>query len=143
MPEAMAASARRSRRFPSSTASIRAARVFVADLLDAETPDWDRRGDVLLATSELVTNAVEHGGTDFIGVDVAIDAGSVTVAVDSALTGSIGDPAMWVGPAAAGPNGRGLMIVRSVVDEVMVSDGDGRLVVRCLFRHDARTAIHV
>jgi anti-sigma regulatory factor (Ser/Thr protein kinase) len=121
------------RRFPSTTASIRAARTFVGERVDADMPEWDRRDDVLLATSELVTNAVEHGGGDAINVDVEVDAGSFVVTIESALTDAIGDPAMWVGPAVAGPNGRGLMIVRSVVDDVTVTDGNGRLRIRCVF----------
>jgi anti-sigma regulatory factor (Ser/Thr protein kinase) len=107
--------------------------MFVDGELSAAGAAWGRRDDVLLVTSELVTNAVEYGGGDDVEVDVAVTDADVTLQVTSALTGSIDDPAMWVGPAAAGPSGRGLMIVRSLVDEVTVSDDDGWLAISCVF----------
>jgi anti-sigma regulatory factor (Ser/Thr protein kinase) len=121
------------RRFPAATASIRAARTFVDDEVTTAVAEWARLGDLLLVTSELVTNAIEHGGAGDVGVVVDVAEDIVVLTVTSALTDTIDDPAMWVGPTAAGPSGRGLMIVRSVVDEVEVSDGDGRLAIRCVF----------
>lgn len=50
----------RQRRFPRSRASVRAARVFVHQVLS----DWDRvdrLDDIELCVSELATNALLHG----------------------------------------------------------------------------------
>jgi anti-sigma regulatory factor (Ser/Thr protein kinase) len=120
------------RRFPSDTASIRKARSFVRGHVDEASPGWERLDDLQLVTSELTTNAVEYGSDGWIDVALDIDDAAITLTVTSAGTDKLADPAMWVGPAAVGPSGRGLMIVRSLVDDVTVTDGDGRLAIRCV-----------
>lgn len=107
--------------FPASLLSARHARRFVqAELDDAGADDDVLAERLALATSELVTNAVVHAGTD-IEVRITIDRHDV-----------------WVEVLDAGPNrpsrspasltecgGRGLLIVDALADAWGVAEVDG------------------
>jgi anti-sigma regulatory factor (Ser/Thr protein kinase) len=123
--------------FSADTASIGEARRFVRDIA-AESMNGrrdDLLGDVELAVSELVTNAVEYGLDEPVAVSVTIAPASIVVSVRSARTSSaIADPSTWAGPLPAMRTGRGLAIVRSVSDDVSVDADDSTVTVRCIFR---------
>jgi anti-sigma regulatory factor (Ser/Thr protein kinase) len=83
-----------------------AARAQVSDYLAKPDVSDDVAADVVLAVSELVTNAIEAGASEIeIGVDVGRH--QVTVSVDDDTSG-------WPRPTVASPvasRGRGLAIV--------------------------------
>jgi len=126
------------RRFSGQTSSIRAARLFVrqaaAEVLDLAGPESGLPGDLELAVSELVTNAIEHGLEEPVTVIVAATAGNVVVSVRSVRTPSgIADPSTWASPVPAVRTGRGLAIVRSISDEVSVDADEATVTVHCTF----------
>lgn len=105
---------------------ISAARRFVRSRLG----DVDERlaDDALLVTSELVTNAIEHGAGDAVTVTVHLGDGDVVVSVDSH------GPSPGVGPVEGWRltdedtiDGRGLGIVRAIAAHVDVSRSGDRL----------------
>jgi len=127
------------RKFGGQTSSIREARLFVrqaaAEVLDLEGLESDLPGDLELAVSELVTNAIEHGLDEPVTVIVAATADTVVVSVRSVRTPSgIADPSTWASPLPAVRSGRGLAIVRSISDEVLVDADDATVTVHCTFR---------
>jgi len=99
---------------PLDPQAARLARRNVCDLLDSwHLEDELVRYDVALVTSELVTNAIRHGG-DKVTMHVAIDHDTVTVAVEDRadvmpLTLHVADP--------LAESGRGLAIVAAVADD--------------------------
>jgi anti-sigma regulatory factor (Ser/Thr protein kinase) len=123
--------------FSADTASIGEARRFVREVT-AESMNGrgdDLLGDVELAVSELVTNAVEYGLDEPVAVKVAVAVAAVVVSVRSARASSaIADPSTWAGPLPAMRTGRGLAIVRAVSDDVSVDADDSTVTVRCTFR---------
>jgi anti-sigma regulatory factor (Ser/Thr protein kinase) len=124
------------RMFSADTASIGEARRFVREIA-AESMNGrgdDLLGDVELAVSELVTNAVEYGLDEPVAVRVTVTPVAVVVSVRSARTSSaIADPSTWAGPLPVMRTGRGLAIVRSVSDDVSVDADDSTVTVRCTF----------
>ncbi len=125
------------RTFAGQTTSIGEARRFVRDAAAAVVDGAAVGGDMELAVSELVTNAVEHGLEEPVTVAVAVttDPPTVAISVRSARTPSgIADPSTWAGPLPAVRTGRGLAIVRSVSDEVSVEADDSTVTVHCTFR---------
>lgn len=119
-------------------------RRFVRTIVAPHVDDQTRLGDIELATSELVTNAVEYG--DSAPVLVRVDTGPtqivVSVASSIAPTRSADRvKASALGhadrPSAAPPitrTGRGLAIVRAVSDLVEVDSDEATLTVTCTFR---------
>jgi anti-sigma regulatory factor (Ser/Thr protein kinase) len=127
------------RTFPADTSSIGEARRFVREVtsgaIERVGPVSDLRGDLELAVSELVTNAVEHGHQEPVTVRVSVAPVAVTVSVRSVrTTKEISDPSTWAGPLPAMRTGRGLAIVRSVSDDVAVEADDSMVTVHCTFR---------
>jgi anti-sigma regulatory factor (Ser/Thr protein kinase) len=107
----------------------------VRDHVERVTDDVERIADIELVTSELVTNAVEHGEDHQVTVAVrtAIDAIVVSV-TSSGSTRSLGEPASWAEPLPVDRSGRGLAFVRAVSDRVTVDIGEDTLTVNCEFR---------
>jgi anti-sigma regulatory factor (Ser/Thr protein kinase) len=125
------------RTFSADTTSIGAARRFVREttLESSNGRRDDRLGDVELAVSELVTNAIEYGLDEPVTVTVTVNLAAVVVSVRSARTSSaIADPSTWAGPLPAMRTGRGLAIVRAVSDDVSVDADDSTVTVHCTFR---------
>jgi anti-sigma regulatory factor (Ser/Thr protein kinase) len=121
--------------FAPVTSSIAETRRFVRECVAPLVTDRIRLGDIELATSELVTNAVEHGAHDPVTVGVETTANAIVVAVTSSrASGAMGEPSSWSGPLPAMRTGRGLAIVRAVSDEIEVDAGDDALTIRCTFR---------
>jgi len=87
--------------------------------------------DMELVTSELVTNAVVHGGRGSIGVEVDTES-EVVVTVSNAGSATLIPPIdMWRTASPMAPSGRGLGIVRRLCDDVAVLELDDTTVVVC------------
>ncbi len=111
------------------TASVAAARRFVARAFAGRVPR-DIVADLVLATSELVTNAIEHGQPAEAPVRVTVAAGPSTAAIAVRSAGgeaTLGAPEQWGLPSPEVRTGRGLGIVRQVSDQVDVHHADGTL----------------
>jgi anti-sigma regulatory factor (Ser/Thr protein kinase) len=91
---------------PSTAGSPREARTFVAAALDSWGVSGDRAGDVVLAASELVTNAFEHGSGG-IAVRLRLSGRCVLVEVRDS---SPADPVLRP-PAPDSVRGRGLPMI--------------------------------
>jgi anti-sigma regulatory factor (Ser/Thr protein kinase) len=133
--EAAAGSVERSgREFASATESIGAAREFIRESMASALVGEETVGDILLAISELVTNAVVHGNGEPITVEIDTSSPAIVCSVASGFSGRpLPDPATWTSPDQAGPTGRGLSIVRAVADAVVVDIDDSIMTVRCTF----------
>jgi anti-sigma regulatory factor (Ser/Thr protein kinase) len=122
------------RSFRATPQSGRVIRAFVREVLSAADVPDPVASDVELVVSELGANAVEHGVGDEFTVTIDVSrrrwlAVSVTCVSDAA-------PALraWRTWAIAPPDarsGRGLGIVRRLMDDVDVEARNGRLTVRC------------
>ena len=121
------------RTFGATPASVRAIRAFVRDALSGADVSDEVGADVELVVSELATNAIEHGAGDELVVEVDVTRAWLEVAVTCVSDAA---PALraWRTWAIAPPDarsGRGLGIVRRLMDDVHVETRDGRMTVRC------------
>jgi serine/threonine-protein kinase RsbW len=93
--------------------------------LDRSTCD-----DVVLATSEAIANAAEHGSGRRAGERVHL---RVLVEQDrrggAEVVVRVADTGRWRPPTPSAERGRGLQIVRALVDDVVVETGDGTTVL--------------
>ena len=82
------------------------------------------RDAVLLACSEAVANAIEHGYRDdpFGTIDV------VATVTAEAIEVRVTDHGTWRGPVADVSRGRGLQLIRESMDQVLFDRGDGTTV---------------
>jgi len=87
--------------------------------------------DMELVTSELVTNAVVHGGSGSIGVEVDTEKEIVVTVSNTGSAKLIPPIHMWRTASPMAPSGRGLGIVRRLCDDVAVLEIDGTTVVVC------------
>ena len=77
--------------------------------------------DVVLAVGEAVANALEHGGAGAVPPGPPI---TVSARVDhDAVHIEVHDPGRWRTPVPGGERGRGIGIMRSVMDHVDVRTG--------------------
>lgn len=104
------------------------ARRFVAEALRGFAIAESVLADVVLAASELVTNAVEHG-RGIVEVEVAEERGVIRVSVSNDGSADLGPVSTWSPPAAGEVRGRGLAIVRALSDDVTVVNERQRLTV--------------
>jgi anti-sigma regulatory factor (Ser/Thr protein kinase) len=106
---------------PAGVTTPRAARAFVSAWLASWELD-DLRDRAELATSELVTNAVEHSGGSVVGVRIEVQDDEVRVAVTDA------QDSMPVTRQASetDQDGRGLRIVNAICDDWGTEPLDGR-----------------
>jgi anti-sigma regulatory factor (Ser/Thr protein kinase) len=106
--------------------SVGAARRFVEQALGTLVPP-QVVADLVLATSELVTNAIEHADTA-PGVDVTVRVANRTAFVTVISCGDhsgLAETELWATSAPDVRSGRGLGIVRAVSDHVdVVRAGD-------------------
>ena len=86
----------------------------------------DTMHDVLLAVSEAVSNAVEHGARGDVEKPVVVIA---TMSVDDVQI-TVRDHGVWRDPVVSSERGRGLGIMRALMDEVVVERHDDGTVVR-------------
>ncbi len=104
--------------FPSTPASIAAARRFVAaQLAGVLDPARDALDEVTLMVSELATNSVRHAGTPY---RVAVFRSGDFVRVEVSDAG--GGRAQVRNPGPRDPHGRGLQIVSALADRWGVDD---------------------
>jgi anti-sigma regulatory factor (Ser/Thr protein kinase) len=106
--------------------SVRAARRVVSEAVGDALPEGELEG-VLLATSEVVTNAVEHGAPP---IDLRVDAADSRVRVE-VRDGSPLPPRLRHGEAAGASEvrGRGMTIVDRVTDRWGIEErSDGKAV---------------
>lgn len=119
-------------RFAPSLPAIRLARHILANWLELQPGvDVDGIDDLLVACSELVTNAVRHAVGDVVSLRVLADGDSVVLEIEDD-----GDGFAWPAWNIADvgdddEHGRGLFIVEALTDEVEVVTSRGRTVVRC------------
>ena len=113
-----------------------AARRHVSEWLSAHDAAPEVVHDLALAVSELAANVVQHSGTEwvFVRIDDA-HPGWWTLEVVGGprqLPDHLKDPTQWtVAAPDSRRGGRGLGIVRSVVDEVEVDERGDELAIRC------------
>src|SRR3954454_13679169 len=92
--------------------------------------------DVLLAASEALTNAAEHGHS-FDGTPVEVCLG----AVDAGLWLTVTDTGAWGTPHAMADRGRGIAIIRAVAQEVAIETTASGTTVRVLFDLPLESAV--
>lgn len=126
---------REQRTFEAVPTSARAARQFVIEILRQHGATTTVIGDYALVVSELATNIIEHGGGSrlVICVDVA-DSEWWEVEVvggTSATFNQVLQPDTWTVAGAEQTSGRGLGIVRHLMDHVATDTTDGQVSIRC------------
>lgn len=129
-------SGREQRVFRATPASTRGIRGFVRDALQAACARDEVIADFQLVVSELAANAIEHGTGDDVVVEVDATRPAwweVTVSSTSAGT-RLGPARDWTIAGADAGSGRGLGIVRRLMDDVRVERRGDRLSVRCRVR---------
>jgi anti-sigma regulatory factor (Ser/Thr protein kinase) len=126
---------REQKTFESVPRSARAARQFVADTLRLHGAGPQIIRDYALIVSELATNIIEHGdGSSLvIFLDVADPqwwelevVGGSSSAPDELLR-----PDTWAVASADEASGRGLGIVRHLVDDIFTGIKSGQISIRC------------
>ena len=110
-------------------ANVSVARRFVRKELEGRVPE-DAVTDLMLATSELVTNAFEHGSHRPVRLTVRSDGeeASITV-VSGGEVGHVPDVDAWTTARADRISGRGLGIVREIADDIDIERGDGNVAI--------------
>ena len=115
--------------------SARAARQFVTETLRSHGATVQVMKDYALVVSELATNIIEHGdGSSLvIFIDVAhADWWEVeVVGGSSAPSAQLLQPETWTVASAEKASGRGLGIVRHVMDDISTGSNDGQVSIRC------------
>ena len=123
------------RAFAAVPASAGAARRFVTELLQLHGAPPSVISDYSLVVSELVTNVIEHsdGSQLEIGLDVADpDWWQLEVAGGPPVAHKqLRAPETWSVAGAQEVSGRGLGIVRQLMDDVAIRTDDGQIIVRC------------
>ena len=94
--------------------------------LDAASVPAEVRDDVVLACNEACANAVEHAGLTASGAPIAVRLRRN----DGALFLEIADIGAWRVDNTDGERGRGLAIMRAVMDEVAVTPSPDGTIVR-------------
>ena len=96
-------------------AAARVARAFIQSELHEVIP-LDQLDDVLLLTSELVTNVVQHTSSD-MHLDVAWNSSGVLVAVQDHSLATAADRASTAAADVLEESGRGMAIVAALADD--------------------------
>jgi anti-sigma regulatory factor (Ser/Thr protein kinase) len=129
------ASRRDERSFPAVAESARAARLFVTEILVREGASSRALDDFQLVVSELVSNVIEHGdGTNLVVYVDGADPDFWEIEVVGGLAADhnmVLHPEDWTIAAADEPAGRGLAIVRHLMDTVTAHVSDGHVSIRC------------
>jgi signal transduction histidine kinase/FixJ family two-component response regulator len=103
---------------PAAIDHIAEARHRLRDWLSGIAVDPRREADILLATGEAVTNAIEHGSGGDAGKTVSIEA----FVRGSTVTATVSDAGQWSGDSSASHRsthrGRGLTMINGLADQV-------------------------
>lgn len=109
-------------------AQVASARRFVRRALNGDV-DAAVVDDLQLITSELLTNAIEHGSHHQVELSVDCHDGTAEVTVRSIGPADVGPAVDWEVADADSITGRGLGIVRHLADELIVERDGGAFVV--------------
>lgn len=129
---------REQRTFEAIPQSARAARTFVSETLRQRGASESIIRDYQLVVSELVANAIEHG--DGSGLTIFSDFSDhqwwniEVVGGNSGSANSMTEPEAWTVTGSEHTSGRGLGIVRQLMDDIIAVTTDGRVSIRCLRR---------
>ena len=117
------------RELPADLTTLSAVRHDLGAWLGGSGADQRTVDDVVLATSEAIANAAEHGAGGRSHESVLVRA-YIEQRPDESdeLVVSVRDGGRWRTPVASSERGRGLMIMRALAD-VSIDDGDGTTVV--------------
>ena len=121
--------------FEAIPASAGGARKFVSEILRLRDAPDSVVVDFRLVVSELVANAIEHG--DGVGLTVRVDFSDyhwweIEVVSGLAKNGNkMKQPNEWAVAGNENRSGRGLGIVRKLMDDVVTDISDGLVSVRC------------
>jgi anti-sigma regulatory factor (Ser/Thr protein kinase) len=123
------------REFEAVPASAHEARRFVTDLLHLDGAPAEVISDCSLVVSELVTNVIEHSGGQ--RVEVAVDLADLqwwrleVVGAAPIAPKQLAPPETWTVGGANDLSGRGLGIVRQLMDDVVITATNGWISVTC------------
>jgi anti-sigma regulatory factor (Ser/Thr protein kinase) len=93
----------------------------------------NRLRDLAVVLSELLTNAVESGTRDAIGLEIRVGSARAEVSVTNGLlNGGIPPRHEWGPVDVLAHRGRGLAIVEAMAHEVVVERGDDVVTVRAV-----------
>lgn len=102
-----------------SFGEVGTARRFVGRELSSASPELV--GDMQLIVSELVSNAIEHGASEQVTVEISVSSTKVMMSVEShGFAEQLPPLETWALAAADELSGRGLGIVRDLADTVQV-----------------------
>jgi len=100
--------------------NVSVARRFVRNELEGRVPEQTVT-DLMLATSELVTNAFEYGFPQAVRLTVRRDHDEASITVESGGDAArVPDVETWTAARADRISGRGLGIVREIADDIDV-----------------------
>jgi anti-sigma regulatory factor (Ser/Thr protein kinase) len=105
--------------------AIATLRVEVAAFLSAGQVPADNASDILLALTEAATNSARHSGSSTADVHVMFSDHTVAVTVTDGGMGFDHERVGYSCPHPLSPDGRGLFLIRSVMDSVEVTCTDG------------------
>lgn len=109
--------------------NVSVARRFVRNELEGRVPH-EAVSDLMLATSELVTNAFEHGSRQPVRLTVRSDRAEASITVVSGGGGGgVPDVESWETARADRISGRGLGIVREIADDIDVERSEGGVAI--------------
>ena len=121
-------------RFEAVPSTARAARRFVADILRSRGATNEDIDDFALVTSELVSNIIEHGDGSTLSLAVGGAPGVWELSVvggQCSADSLVLQPEKWSVARGADTSGRGLGIVRQLMDEISVHTSAGTISVNC------------
>jgi anti-sigma regulatory factor (Ser/Thr protein kinase) len=135
---------REQKTFDAVPTSARAARQFVTETLSTHGASAQEAKDFALIVSELATNIIEHG--DGSSLVIFLDVADTEWWEVEVVGGSVAhsdrllQPDTWTVAGADAASGRGLGIVRHLVDDIAADTKDGQVSIRCRRRRaDADT----
>src|SRR3954447_481906 len=118
------------RHVPADLSTLSAARSELSVWLSMHGADHDTRHDVVLAASEALANAAEHGSglrpTDHVHVRARVDRRSE--GPDDVVV-TVRDRGRWLASTPTADRGRGMRIISALVDDLVVGDDEGTTVV--------------
>lgn len=105
----------------------------LGDLLSSGGLDADLSLDVRLATSELVTNAFEHGGAPSLEIRLGIRPEAVDVELTHHDSGTAPQPADSEAPSPESRTGRGMQIASTIATSIDRRVDEGQTVTTLSF----------
>ena len=108
---------------PAARESLEPGRALVRRALRSEGWEAEQAERVVLAVSEALTNAVEHGSSPgaAVVVEVAVTSARAGVRiVDAGRPGSAPPAALGAPPPSSSEHGRGLLIMRALADRLEI-----------------------